>query len=358
MIRVAVDGRRLQDQPPGGVGRILRCLLPHLVAGAGVTLLTDRRRAAPAFEGAAPAVRPLPGFGPSPEAAWLHAGVAAWLLRHRGTVFHGTFNAVPFATANPTVVSIYDLAWIHHPEDLGRKTGWFAVQARWAARHAGVVLAPSRFTAEALAAEYGIGPDRLAVHPVGPPPGFGPGQAGTAGALLRSRGVEAPYVVAVGGASRRALPVAVEAWRQATAGGGPGAARLVVVGPEPPPPGPGVVYLGPLDDAMWAGVLAGAEALCYPTRYEGFGLPALEAAASGTPVVAAPVAALPEVLGDAAEWAAGPGAAEMAAALGRVLGDERRRAELARRGLDRVAVLPGWDRAAAVVLDAYRRAAG
>jgi glycosyltransferase involved in cell wall biosynthesis len=115
----------------------------------------------------------------------------------------------------------------------------------------------------------------------------------------------------------------------------------------------GVVGVRQLPDTEWAAVLAGAEALCYPTRYEGFGMPALEAAASGTPVVCARIGPLPEVLGDAAEWCDSTSVADIAAGLARVLGDGARRAELRTAGLARAAAAPTWEQSAVAVLRAY-----
>lgn len=358
MIRVAVDGRRLQDRPLTGVGRSLACLLPHLAGGADLTVLTDRRRPPGAAEGSGARTVALPGFGAAPETVWLQAGVAAWLARRPGTVFHGTFNAVPVATRRPCVVTIHDLAWLHHPEDLpGAKRAVFAASARWAARHAAVVVTVSEFTRQAIAEAYGVGPDRLVVAPNAVAPGFGPERAIGAEELLGRMGIRPPYVLAIGGARRRGLSVALEAWRRATAGMGADRPQMVVVGDGPLPPEPGVIGLGRLEDDEWAVVLAAAEVLCYPTRFEGFGMPALEAAASGTPVVCAPVAALPEVMGDAAEWASGTGVEPVAEALGRVLSDDGRRADLRRRGLERAAAAPGWVDIARILLDAYGRAA-
>ena len=115
----------------------------------------------------------------------------------------------------------------------------------------------------------------------------------------------------------RAFDVAVAAWRHLRATGVEGS--LVVVGGEHPPDEDGVVKAGQVDDHTWALLLAGAAAFCYPTTYEGFGMPALEAAASGTPVVCAPVGALPEVLGPAAAWCGSPTPEPVAAALVAVL---------------------------------------
>jgi len=131
---------------------------------------------------------------------------------------------------------------------------------------------------------------------------------------------------------------------------------LVVVGPEQVPDS-GAIHAGPVADCEWAMLLAGAEAFCYPTRYEGFGVPALESIASGTPVVCAPVASLPEVLGDAAEWCRAPTVRLVAGGLRRVLNDPAHAADLRRRGLARAAAHQSWEKSAETLLAAYRDAA-
>ncbi len=184
-------------------------------------------------------------------------------------------------------------------------------------------------------------------------PTFSPSRRGDAAGLLARRGVTGRYIVAVGGASRRNLKTAIAAWEASRASV---ETTLVVVGKEVPAQQRGVVHLGRIDDAVWAAVLAGATALCYPTRFEGYGMPALEAAASGVPVVCAQVGPLPEVLGDAAEWCDPNDVLSVTAALTRVLGDGGRRGRLRQLGLQRAATAPSWADSAAVVLDAYQRA--
>lgn len=358
MLRVAIDGRRLQDAPLTGVGRALAGLLPYLAAEVDLTVLLDGRRPTPPSAEAG-AVRLGAGMGPLPETAWLQARVPLWLAHDRSTVFHGTFNAVPIASRHPSVVTIHDLSWEDHAEDYGAaKRRAFAVQARWAARHADVIVTVSEFTRAAIMDRYGVAGDRLMVAPNPVDTVFGPHRRIEAEPLLDRLGVRPPFVVALGGARRRALPVAVEAWRQATAAMGTVRPQLVVVGAEQPPPEAGLVTAGRLGDEDWARLLAAAEAFCYPTRFEGFGLPALEAVASGTPVVCAPVASLPEVLGEAAEWAASPAAPDIAAALSRLLVDPDRREQLRAASLERAAAAPGWEEVAATVVTAYERAAG
>lgn len=351
MVRVAIDGRRLQDDPKTGVGRGLYNMLPHLAEQIELVLLTDRRR--PAVAGGWDQV-PLFGWGKLPEPVWLHASAGPWLRRFGG-VFHGTYNALPFTYHGPSVVSIHDLSWEHHPEDLGEaRRVVMAAQARWSAKRAEIVATGSEYIRAELISTYGLTPDRVVVARQAVDPVFSPDRSESADVVLDRLGVDRPYVVAIGGAKRRGLSTAVAAWRQLT--GGKGRPNLVVVGNDTLPPEPGLFCAGRVDDPTWSALLAGAEVFCYPTRYEGFGMPAFESAACGVPVVCAPVGSLPEVLGDAAEWSDSTEVEDVAAALDRVISDRDRRQELSRAGLARVEAAPKWPEIARVTADAYRRA--
>jgi glycosyltransferase involved in cell wall biosynthesis len=103
-------------------------------------------------------------------------------------------------------------------------------------------------------------------------------------------------------------------------------------------------------------LVAGAVGLTFPSRYEGFGAPVLEAMARGCPVVAADATALPEVVAEAGILVAPDQPEDWARAMRQLLDDPARRAELSRAGLARAAGY-GWDRAARAQLDAWRVAA-
>lgn len=343
-MRVVIDGRRLQDRPLTGAGRWLANLLPFLAAEVDVMVLTDARR--PPAPTALPqtALRPAPRL---PEVVWLQWHAARWLRSEEG-LFHGAFEAVPFACRQPTVVTLFDLAFEHHPEDFSEaKRRLFCLQARWAAHHARTVITISEDVRRSIVDTYHVDPSRVVVAPPSVDPIFSTAAATTA--VIRE-----PYVVAVGGARRRGLEVAVAAWQELRAAGHD--IDLVVVGRDDPGSAPGLVHLGRVDDQAWAGVLAGARALCYPTRYEGYGMPALEAAACGVPVVCGRVGPLPEVLGEAAEWCDPTDHHSVGAALARVIDDPARHDQLRTAGLARVAAAPTWESSARVVLDAYRHA--
>jgi len=337
----------MQPGREGGVGRGLSNLVPRLAEQVELHLLTDD--ALPAVAAGVPehALRtPWPGA----SAGWLQWSAARWLRGFDG-VFHCPFYALPLHRPVPMVVTIHDLTFEHHRKWF-RPTvaAAFRLQARWAAARAAVVLTPSEHVRDDVIRTYSTDPGRVLVAPNAVDPVFTP-QDIAASALP----VPTPYVVALAGAPRRNVGLAVEAWQRA--GGFGRGVTLLVVGEPPPTAQPGLQATGRLSDADWARVLAGAAAFLYPTGYEGFGMPALEAMASGTPVICAPVGALPEVLGDAAAWAPSLTVDDLAAALATVLDDGDRAAALRTAGLERAAAWPGWDRCAAVHLEAYRRAA-
>jgi alpha-1,3-rhamnosyl/mannosyltransferase len=350
---VAVDARRLQDERLTGAGRQIAALLPHLAADFDLTLLADARRPLPRV--ALPVVA-VSAPRHAPELMWLELGAARWLRRFDG-VFHGTFHTLPLTWRGPRVLTINDLAAQRHPEDFPRirREAW-RYWVRQSVRSADVILAISEFTRDELHQHFHIPHERVLLARCAVDPVFGPDRAADAGDVVAAFGVSGPYVVAVGGAPRRALPVAVGAYRRATAVLGDGLS-LVIVGESAAQAGRrGEVHVGYLEEAAWAAVLAGAEALLYPTRYEGFGLPALEAMASGTPVVATPVASLPEVLGDCAVWCEEGTADAMGDGLVGIFNDASRRETLRAGGLARAAAWPTWTDAARTTAEAYTSA--
>jgi alpha-1,3-rhamnosyl/mannosyltransferase len=347
MIGVALDARWMQQSPRGGVGRALANLLPLLAEEVDLELLLDARE--PVLETGLPE-HALPTPWPGRAAGWLQWSAPRWLAGFRG-IFHCPWYGLPYRHPVPMVVTLHDLTFEHRPEWFpAAQRQVFRRQARHAARIAAAILAPSQHVRADIVDTYGVAPQRVLVAPQGADPVFAP-DLDPHDVLVRL-GVQGPYVVALGGAARRNLALAVEAWRLV-----PEAGPLVVVGTETPPARPGVVAAGALDDAAWAALLSGATAFLYPTAYEGFGMPALEALAAGTPVVCARVGSLPEVLGPCASWASSLASEDLGEALARVVSERTLAARLREEGLRRARAAPGWAESARLHVEAYSRAA-
>jgi glycosyltransferase involved in cell wall biosynthesis len=347
-MRVAIDARSLQASPLGGVGRGLDCMLATLAAHADVELLTAAE--------AAPVARGLPEQQlrtpwPGLAAGWLQWSVPRYLRTFDG-VFHCPWYGLPRRQPVPMVVTIHDLTFERYPEWFRRgQARAYAWQARLAARTARVVITPSATVAADVEATYDVPSARILVAPNGLDPVFG--RPPSSDRVAARWGLTGDYLVAVGGAERRNLGTAIAAWR-AVRGDLP--LQLFVAGEQSLPPEPGLIYGHP-PDADWAALVAGARALVYPTRYEGFGMPALEAIASGTPVVCGRVGALPEVLGDTAAWSEDLGLPAITTALRRVLTDDEFARQLCSRGRSRAEAHTTWEQSALTYVDAYRRAA-
>ena len=247
-------------------------------------------------------------------------------------------HALPLRCPCPAVVTIHDLSFERDTEAMSRRDRLvFRRVVPRAARRARRVIAVSERTRRDLVDLYGIPPDRIAVTPHGVDPAFGPGEVAGGG-----------YLLYVGAVQARKDPLA--AARAAQEVGLP----LVVVGPEREPAlareleGLGVDLRGYVEKGELANLYRGAAALVLPSRYEGFGLPVLEAMACGTPVVASDDPALREVAGDAAVYAGG----DLAEAIRTALAERDR---LVAAGLERAGAF-SWEETARRTLDVYRGA--
>jgi glycosyltransferase involved in cell wall biosynthesis len=257
------------------------------------------------------------------------------LRRHRPALAHFQ-HALPLACPCPAVVTIHDLSFEREPEAMGRCDRFvFKRVVPRAARRARCVIAVSERTKRDLVELYGIPPARITVTPHGVDPAFSPGAV-----------AGGEYLLYVGAVQARKDPLA--AARAAAEVGLP----LVVAGPEREPAlareleGLGADLRGYVDKAELANLYRGAAALVLPSRYEGFGLPVLEAMACGTPVVATADPALREVAGDAAAYSDG----DLAEAIRTALADRDR---LVAAGLERAKVF-NWEETARRTFAVYR----
>ena len=276
----------------------------------------------------------------------------------RADVVHGTNFVVPPASKAARVVTVHDLTTVRFPEMCDSPTLRFPALVRRAVAHGAWVHTPSQYVADEVVAELGVDRERVrAVHHGAPAPIAKrlehplaePLPAGLPEGAKR-------YVLAIGTAEpRKDLPGLVRAF-DAIAGDLRDVA-LVLAGP----PGWGS---GALEQAVQTSsarsrivmtgyvpkldrLLAGATVLAYPSLYEGFGLPTLEAMAAGVPVVTTNAGALPEVVGDAAVLVEPGDTDALAAALESVLSDEAERCSLIERGYFRASQFT-WESCAVV----------
>jgi len=293
------------------------------------------------------------------------------LLRRLGVdLCHSPYYLMPYRPGVPTVLTVYDLIPLHFPQYVSPQA---RLLFRWATglalRAADRVIAISQHTAQDLRAAYAIGPSRLTVIPLAAAPTFYPRPAPEVSAVRQKYGLPDRYLLYVGSNKpHKNLLRLVEAWAQYAIRNTHCAphATLVIAGlwdPRYPQPrqraqalglDESVIWLGPLPDADLPALYSGAATFVFPSLYEGFGLPVLEAMACGTPVACSNSSSLPEVVGDAARTFDPGDAAAIAAALRDLVSDKTLRTRLRERGLQRAGHF-SWTRTARETLDLYRQ---
>ena len=299
------------------------------------------------------------------ELAYLPFGLSRQVRSRRAHLLHCPAPLAPLRPPVPCVVTVHDaLAW-DHPEWLTRAN---AAQLRFvlprALRRAALVLTGSEFSRTRLAAALGLDPAGIRVTSYGVDAGFTPGPPSEA--LLARVGVSGPYVMTVGTLQPRKNVEALLRASSALRAGGLDH-ELVVVGSR----GwldddllerlhaqalSGAVHLtGWVSETELVDLYRGAELFVFPSRYEGFGFPALEAMACGTAVVAADRGSLPELVGPSGVIVNPDDPNAMELTLGELLCSPGRRRELVERGVRRAAEFT-WERCAELTEDAYRSA--
>jgi glycosyltransferase involved in cell wall biosynthesis len=282
-------------------------------------------------------------------------------------------NFLPPRTGRPerAVPVVHDLAFLHLPESAPQfDAGWRRRLAR-SIDAAAAVIVPSASAREDLLAWRPVAPERVhVVHHGVDADAYAPVSPAAIDAVRRRFGIEGPYVLFIGGIEpRKNLERLVAAFGQL----GTSASLVIAGGPVAWLPKAGeqvegavsalpagvqrrVVRTGYVSERDKVALLSGATILAFPSRYEGFGFPVLEAFAAGIPVVTSSVSSLPEVAGDAAILVDPEDTAAIAAGLAELLGDEDLRAVLSAAGVARAARLT-WERTAQRTAEVLRGAA-
>lgn len=378
-MKVCIDARWIFPSI-SGIGAYTRALARHMANDPervedllllfSRTDLRDRTWRECALDGVRGVASAVVGYGPfSPRSQWdLPRRLRAWGV----DVFHSPNFMIPlWGMPCPAVVTIHDMIPLKFPEFTPKaKKRRLLPLTRWimrrAACRAAVILTVSRQSADDIVEILAIPPERrgrVVVIPNGVDDIFRRPRAGSGAA---SRGADrAVRLLFVGrGDPYKNLDAAVQALKILVDDRGQDAELVVVGGRDSRYPEPwrlaeklGVAgrvrATGHLDEAELAEAYASADVLVAPSRYEGFGLPPLEAMASGLPVVCSGAGSLPEVVGDAALICDPDDPGTIADAVARIVADPQLRAALQARGRARADRFR-WETAARSTLEIYR----
>ena len=278
---------------------------------------------------------------------WWTVGATLTMRRIGACVFHGTNFEVPYAGTRPSVLTLHDLSpWKTEP--------WGAGSARvrhrtpWLLRMgvATMVITPTEAVRGEAMTFFGLAATRVVSVPLAAAANFSPCECHPA----------RPYFLYIGALeARKNIEAIVDAWRIARSRCG---ADLVLVGRPRPDFGmleaePGLCVRGEVTDTELRELYCGALAFVFPSHYEGFGLPVLEAMQCGTPVIASKAAALREVAGDAALFF--DGTTDLAEAMAALATNRELARELSERSRRRAAQF-SWGRTARLTRGVYQEA--
>ena len=298
----------------------------------------------------------------------LQARFSAGLIKHPVDVYHEP-NYLAYRFSGPSVVTAHDASWVRHPEthpaDRLDAIGRYFHRSLEAAS---AVLTDSEFVKQEMVELFGVAPEKIFPILLGVSPEFSPRAPAECDTFLADHGLaHGQYVLSVGTLEpRKNIPTLIDAYSMLPADLQQ-RFPLVLVGMRgwltsglearmKPLVERGVIKpLGYVADEMMPLIYSGAAAFVFPSLYEGFGLPPLEAMACGTPVISSRSSSLPEVVGDAGVLVDPMNVDALAESLRRVLEDRAFAEVLAQQGIKRAAGF-SWKKTAAETIAVYRRA--
>jgi glycosyltransferase involved in cell wall biosynthesis len=362
-IRVALDATPLLGDRTG-IGEVVGGIIQELASREGVAIsayaLTLRGRSdlkAALPDGVESATRPIPARWV--RRRWLRSD-SPRIERWTGPidVVHATNYVAPPAKV-PVIVSVYDLTVLRFPELCRPDTLEYPELLKRAIQRGAILHAPSKAIAEELISELKAPLDRVTTIPLGLPHVYG-GDPDAGRIVARAE----RYVLTLGSIEpRKNLPGLVSAFNILASNDA--SVYLVHAGPSGwdggafessirnSPYRDRIHVLGYVGADTRANLLAGASVFAYPSLYEGFGFPPLEAMATGVPVVATSVGSLPEVLGDGACFVDADEPEALASALAQLLSDSETRERLIQRGLV-ISKGYSWSKTAGALISLYR----
>ncbi len=374
MGRIALDCRSVYPGM-GGIGRyaaMLAATLPGMDPGNEYRLFVTERKGEEPLTGARNAQERRFECGMIDE-RWEQLELPGTLAGMDAALYHSTCFSLPVAGgAKRTVATVHDAIFRRHPELVDPRLRSYL--DRWTAVSLGLadrVITVSEFSKREICELYGADAGKIRVVYNGVDPRFSASVA--AGKIEKARTeikLPAKYVLYVGALEeKKNIPRLLSAWKKATKGTKAAKPKLVLAGGgggkgfdagaavEEAGADDSVALAGYVPDEHLPAVMVGAECFVYPSLYEGFGLPVLEAMAVGVPVITSKTSSLGEVAGDAAVLVDPEDEDDLAGALRKVLKDSKLRSRLVERGKARAGEFTP-ERCAEGTLAVYREVLG
>lgn len=307
-------------------------------------------------------LRKIPGLKPIVH-IWRGNQFRSYTRRIRPSLYHET-NYVPFPFEyGPTIITVYDLSFVRHPNwHPTDRVKYFEKYCLRQLSHAEAIITISEFSKKEILNLLNLDPAKIYVTPLGVDRNFTPGEK-------KIQGLPERYILFLGNLEpRKNLPTLVEAYRSLPEDV-QGRYPLVIAGARawhtkelketfrPLQGGGGILLAGYVPQAQLPDLYRGACLFVYPSFYEGFGLPVLEAMACGVPVITSNASSLPEVVGDAGTMVNPYRVEELKEAIHLALSDEQLWKEMRRKGLDRAKRF-SWAKCARETLNVYNEVSG
>ncbi len=347
-MRVALDATPL-TAPPGGIRRYtaeLSAALAREFPEDDFLLVSDQDFEAPA---GLPNLRRVQSAQGLLRRRWWSLGLPAVLRRGKATLFHGTDFSVPYVHVRPAVMTVHDLSpWKPGMAETAsrrvrRRTPWLLRLGL-----ADMVITPTEAVRREVIEFFSLDPDRVCAVPLAAPRWL---------RKVEDRPLARPFILYVGARTgRKNIGTLIDAWREVRSChpvdlvlAGPAGAGFELV------PEDGLRLAGEVRDEELQQLYSTAVLFVYPSTYEGFGLPVLEAMQCGLPVVASRIPAIQEVAGEAAALVDPNDRKAWVEALSGLLGDGDRRRDLAARARARARRF-SWSRTARETREVYEEA--
>ncbi len=366
MTLFCLDARPATDHFPG-IGRyvsnLAQAIVPELADDERLLLLRDPSR---------PSRWQLPPE--SEKVTWLDTAVSPFSFSQQWqiprllkqfdiTVYHSPYYLMPYRLPWPVVLTLYDLIPQKFPAHVSARARLlFQLTTKLAIRSSAHIIAISEATGQDAVVTYGVPPKKITAVPLAPDPRFQPQPTSETNNIRQKYNLPAAYTLYLGSNKpHKNLDRLVQAWEMVTqetphtlviAGTWDGRYPQAKVLAEQKQLS-AIRFLGPVDEADLPALYSGAQLFVFPSLYEGFGLPVIEAMACGTAVTCAHTSSLPEVGGDAALYFDPLNVAEMARQINHLLTDVPLRKELAAKGLTQSQKF-SWQATAAATLQIYR----